>query len=129
MSKWLKQFLFGIWGLLLIPLITPILDKWLKENILSDSNGMATTIFADAMASTVFNNLLALGQQRWFKFALVFLTGIVIGVSLEWLSRQSDEKKAFELRSLGSKFRSFSEVVSSPICKNISVFSRPKSVH
>ncbi len=109
MSKWLKQFLFGIWGLLLIPLITPILDKWLKENILSDSNGMATTIFADAMASTVFNNLLALGQQRWFKFALVFLTGIVIGVSLEWLSRQSDEKKAFELRSLGSKFRSLSD--------------------
>ncbi len=109
MSKWLKQFLFGIWGLLLIPLITPILDKWLKENILSDSNGMATTIFADAMASTVFNNLLALGQQRWFKFALVFVTGIVIGVSLEWLSRQSDEKKAFELRSLGSKFRSLSD--------------------
>src|SRR5258708_1356504 len=109
MSKWLKQFLFGIWGLLLIPLITPILDKWLKENILSDSNGMATTIFADAMATTVFDNLLALGQQRWFKFALVFLTGIVIGVSLESLKRQSDEKKAFELRSLGSKFRSLSD--------------------
>ncbi len=109
MSKWLKQLLFGIWGLLLIPLIMPILDKWLKENILSDPNGMATTVFADAMASTVFSNLLALGQQRWFKFALVFLTGIVIGVSLEWLSRQSDEKKAFELRSLGSKFRSLSD--------------------
>ena len=108
MSKWLKQLLFGIWGLLLIPLIMPILDEWLKENILSDSNGMAT-IFPNAMASTVFNNLLALGQQRWFKFALVFLTGIVIGVSLEWLSRQSDEKKAFELRSLGSKFRSLSD--------------------
>ena len=111
MSKWLKQFLFGIWGLLLIPLITPILDKWLKENILSDSNGMATTIFADAMASTVFNNLLALGQQRWFKFALVFLTGIVVGVSLEWLGRKSDEKKASELRSLGSKFRSLSDSI------------------
>jgi hypothetical protein len=108
MSKWLKQFLFGMWGLLLIPLIIPILHKWLEENIF-DSNGMATMVFPNPMASTVFNNLLALGQQRWFKFALVFLTGIVIGVSLEWLSRKSDEKKAFELRSLGSKFRSLSD--------------------
>jgi hypothetical protein len=108
MSKWLKQFLFGIWGLLLIPLIMPVLDKWLEENIF-DSNGMATMVISNPMASTVFNNLLALGQQRWFKFALVFLTGIVIGVSLEWSSRKSDEKKAFELRSLGSKFRSLSD--------------------
>jgi heme/copper-type cytochrome/quinol oxidase subunit 1 len=95
MSKWLKQFLFGIWGLLLIPLIMPVLDKWLEENIF-DSNGMATMVISNPTASTVFNNLLALGQQRWFKFALVFLTGIVIGVSLEWSSRKSDEKKAFE---------------------------------
>ena len=108
MSKWLKQFLFGIWGLLLIPLIMPILDKWLEENVF-DSNGMATMAISNPIASTVFNNLLALGQQRWFKFALVFLTGILIGVSLEWLSRKSDEKKAFELRSLGSKFRSLSD--------------------
>src|SRR6266850_1430110 len=108
MSKWLKQFLFGIWGLLLIPLIMPILDKWLEKNIF-DSNGVATMVISNPIASTVFNNLLALGQQRWFKFALVFLTGIVVGVSLEWLSRKSDEKKAFELRSLGSKFRSLSD--------------------
>src|SRR5216684_5285575 len=93
MSKWLKQFLFGIWGLLLIPLITPILGKWLEENVFSDPNGMATAGFPNAMATTVFNNLLALGQQLWYKFALVFLTGIVIGVSLEWLNRKSDEKK------------------------------------
>jgi hypothetical protein len=52
-----------------------------------------------------------LGQLRWFKFAVVFLTGIVIGVSLEWLSRKSDEKKASELRSLGSKFRSLSDSI------------------
>jgi len=109
MSKWLKRFLFGIWGLLLIPLITPILDKWLGENVFSDPNGMAATVFPNAMATTVFNNLLALGQQRWFRFALVFLTGIVIGVSLESLSRKSDERKAFELRSLGFKFRSLSD--------------------
>jgi hypothetical protein len=109
MSKWLKQFLFGIWGLLLIPLITPILETWLEENVFSDPDGVATTAFRNAMATTVFNDLLALGHQRWFKFALVFLTGIVIGVSLESLKRKSDEKKAFELRSLGSKFRSLSD--------------------
>ena len=84
MSKWLKPLCFGIWGLLLIPLIATTLEKWLEENFFSDPNAVATT---------VFNNLLALSQQRWFKFALVFLTGIVIGVSLEWLARKSDEKK------------------------------------
>jgi hypothetical protein len=109
MSKWLKQFLFGIWGLLLIPLITPILEKWLEENVFSDPHDMATTAFRNVVATTVFDNLLALGQQRWFKFALVFWTGIVLGVSLEWLSRKSDEKKASELRSLGAKFRSLSD--------------------
>ena len=109
MSKWLKTFLFGIWGLLLIPLFTPILGKWLDENVFADSNRMATTVLPDAMATTVLNNLFALGQQRWFKFALVFLTGTVIGVSLEWLSRKSDEKRAFKLRSLGSKFCSLSD--------------------
>ncbi len=64
MSKWLKQFLFGIWGLLLIPLIAPILEKWLKENVFSDPNGMAATVFPNAVATSVFSNLLALGQQR-----------------------------------------------------------------
>ena len=111
MSKWLKQLLFGIWGLLLIPLITPILKKWLEENVFSDPHDMATTVFRNAVATTVFDNLLALGQQRWFKFALVLLTGMVIGVSLEWLNRKSDEKKASEFRSLGSKFRSLSDSI------------------
>jgi hypothetical protein len=64
MSKWLKRFLFGIWGLLLIPLITPILEKWLEENVLPDSNGRATTVFPNATVTTALNNLLALGQQR-----------------------------------------------------------------
>jgi hypothetical protein len=109
MSKWLKQFLFGVWGLLLIPLITPVLEKWLEENVFSDPDGMTTTVFRNAVATPVFDNLLALGQQGWFKFALVFWTGIVLGVSLEWLNRKSDEKKASELRSLGSKFRSLSD--------------------
>jgi hypothetical protein len=108
MSKWLKLFLFGIWGLLLIPLVTPILTKWLEENVFSDPNGMAT-FFPNAGAATAFNDLLTLGEQRWFKFALVLLSGIVIGVLLEWSSRKSDEKKAFELKSLGTKFRSLSD--------------------
>jgi hypothetical protein len=109
MSKWLKPFLFGIWGLLLIPLITPILKKWLEESVFSDPEGMATTVFRDAAATIGFENLLALGQQRWLKFALVFWTGIVLGVSLEWFNRKSDEKKASELRSLGAKFRILSD--------------------
>jgi hypothetical protein len=111
MSKWLKQFLFGIWGLLLIPPIMPVLKKWLEENVFSDPHGMATTVFHSATVTTVFDNLLVLGQQRWFKFGLVFLTGIVVGVSLEWLNRKSDAKKASELRSLGSKFRSLSDSI------------------
>jgi hypothetical protein len=109
MSKWLKQVLFGIWGLLLIPLVTPILKTWLEENVFSDPNDVATTVFRNAVATTVFDNILALGQQRWFKPALIFLTGFVLGVSLEWINRKSDKKKASELRSLGAKFRSLSD--------------------
>jgi len=108
MYKWLKRLLFGIWGLLLIPLIALILEKWLEENIFSDSSGITTTLFSNTIAA-FFSNLLALGHQHWFKFAFVFLTGIIIGVSIEWLSQRSDEKRAFELRSLGSKFRSLSD--------------------
>jgi hypothetical protein len=104
MSKWLKQFLFGIWGLLLIPLIAANLEKWLGENFFSDPN---------AVAAKVSSNLVALGQQPWFRFALVFLTGILIGASLEWLTHKSDDRKAFELRSLGLKFRSLSDSIRS----------------
>ncbi len=109
MSKWLKQLLFGIWGLLLIPLIMPILEKWLAENVFSDHGGMATTVFRNAVTTPVFDSVRALGQQRWFNFALVFWTGVVLGVSLEWMNWKSDEKKASELRSLGAKFRILSD--------------------
>jgi hypothetical protein len=102
MSKSLKLFLFGIWGLLLIPLIGTAIEKWLEENVFSEPYAVATTISI---------NLAAVGQLRWFKFALVFMTGIVIGVSLESLSRKSGERKAFELRSLGYKFRSLSDSI------------------
>jgi hypothetical protein len=100
MSKWLKPILCGVWALLLIPLIATILEKWLETNFFSDPNAVTTT---------VFNNLIALAQQRGFQFAMVFFTGIVIGVSLDWLGRKSEENKASKLRSLGSKFRSLSE--------------------
>jgi hypothetical protein len=102
MSKWLKSFLFGIWALLLIPLIAPHLEKWLEENLFFDP---------PVVAATVSNNLIVLSQHRWFRYALVFLTGIIIGVSLEWWARNSDEKKAAELRRLGAKFRSLSDSI------------------
>lgn len=104
MSKSLKPILFGIWGLLLTPLIATILEKWLKETFFSDPNAVTTTVFI---------NLVALSPQRWFQFALVFLTGIVIGISLDWLVRKSDENKASELRRLGSKLRSLSDIIKS----------------
>src|SRR5438105_15225487 len=94
----LKKLLFGIWGLLLIPLITPVCKKWLEENVFTDPGDMATTAFRNAAATPVFDHLLALGQQHWFKLAVVFLTGIIVGISLEWLGRKSGEKKASALR-------------------------------
>jgi hypothetical protein len=102
MSKWLKRFLFVIWGLLLIPLIGTALEKWLEENVFAEPYAVATTISDD---------LVAVGQLRWFKFALVLVTGIVVGVSLESLSWKSGERRAFELRSLGYKFRSLSDSI------------------
>jgi hypothetical protein len=104
MSRWLKPILSGIWGLLLIPLIATILEKRLEENFFSDPNAAATT---------VFSNLVALGHQPWFQFVLVFFTGIVIGISLDWLARKSDQNRASELRSLGSKFRILSDSIKS----------------
>jgi hypothetical protein len=99
MSKWLKTLLFGIWGLLLIPLIGVTVEKWLAENIFSEPSAVATALS---------DSLVAVSQLRWFKFALVFMTGMVICVLLESSARQSGERKAFELRSLGYKFRSLS---------------------
>ena len=106
MSKWLKSLLFGIWGLLLIPPIGTTLEKWLGENVFSEPN---------SVAATISNNLAAVSQLRWFKFSLVFMTGLVIGVSLESLNRKSGERKAFEVRSLGYKFRSLSDSIKTRI--------------
>jgi hypothetical protein len=101
MFKWLKPLLFGIWGLLLIPLIGTSLEKWIAENILSEPTILATVI----------SNLVAARELRWFNFALVFMTGIVIGISLESSARKAGERRAFELRSLGYKFRSLSDSI------------------
>src|SRR6516164_5400061 len=84
MSRSLKPILTGIWGLLLVPLIAAILEKRLEENLFSDPNAPATT---------VFSNLVVVGHQLWFQFVLVFFTGIVLGFSLDWLARKSDQKK------------------------------------
>jgi len=100
MSKLLKRIAGGVWILFLVPIIVDLLKKWLGENYFSDPN----IIIA-------FNFLIPIVQQSWFKFALVFLTGIVVGVSLDWLDRKSDENKASELRTLGSKFRVLSDII------------------
>lgn len=100
MPRWLRAFLFLIWGLLLIPLIGTSVEKWFEENVFSGP---------DAMAATIFNHLVAVRELRWFNLALVFMTGLVIGASLESLGRRSGERKAFELRSLGYRLRSLSE--------------------
>jgi hypothetical protein len=100
MSKWLKSLLFGIWGLLLIPLIGTSLEEWFVKNILSEPS-VATT--------AISNNLVAISELRWFKFALVFMTGVVVGISLETSVRKVGERRAFELRSLAYKFRSLSD--------------------
>jgi hypothetical protein len=104
MSKWLKTFLFVIWGVLLIPLIGNTFEKWLEQNVLPEHNAVATTIS---------NDLIAVGQLRWFNFALIFTSGVVIGVLLETLARRSGERKAFDLRSLGNKFSSLSDSIKS----------------
>jgi hypothetical protein len=88
------------------PPIGTTLEKWLGENVFSEPNGVATTISI---------NLAAVSQLRWFRFALVFMTGLVIGVSLESLNRKSGERKAFEVRSLGYKFRSLSDSIKTRI--------------
>jgi hypothetical protein len=102
MSRSLKPILTGIWGLLLVPLIAAILEERLEENLFSDPNAPATTVFSD---------LVVLGHQLWFQFVLVFFTGIVLGFSLDWLARKSDQNKASELRGLGSKFRTLSDTI------------------
>jgi hypothetical protein len=100
MTKWLKPLLFGIWGLLLIPLIGTTVEKWLSENVFSEPNATATLIS---------DHLVAVGELPWFKFALAVMTGMVIGISLESSARKAGERRAFELRSLAYKFRSLSD--------------------
>ena len=103
MFKWLKLLLFGIWAVLLIPVIGTTLEKWFAENIFTEPNAVATAIS---------QKLVEISHLRWFEFALVFMTGIVIGISLETSTRKAGERRAFELRSLGYKFRSLSDGIS-----------------
>src|ERR1700758_1655161 len=102
MSRLLKPLLFGIWGLLLIPLIGTTVEKWLVANVFSEPN---------AVTRLISDHLIAVAELRWFKFALFFMTGVVVGVSLETSARRSGERKAFELRSLAYKFRTLSETL------------------
>src|SRR5262249_49127439 len=65
----------------------------------------------NAVRTAISGQLTAVADMRWFKFALALMTGIVIGISLESSARRSGERKAFEMRSLGYKFRSLSESI------------------
>jgi hypothetical protein len=104
MSRLLKPLVFGIWGLLLIPLIGTTLEKWLVANVFSEPN---------AVTGLISDHLVAVAELRWFKFALVFMTGLVVGVSLETSARRSGERRAFELRSVAYKFRTLSDALKS----------------
>ena len=100
MSKSLKRIALGVWILLLVAVIVDFVNRWLGENYFSDPNIII-----------VFNLAASIVQQRWFQFGLVFLTGIVVGISLDWFDRKSRENKASELRTLGSKFRILSDAI------------------
>ena len=100
MSKSLKRIALGVWILLLVAVIVDFVNRWFGENYFSDPNIII-----------VFNLAAFTVQQRWFQFGLVFLTGIVVGISLDWFDRKSRENKASELRTLGSKFRILSDAI------------------
>jgi hypothetical protein len=102
MSKWLKIVAFVIWGLLLIPVVGTAAEAWVADNIFGGSNAFAT-----AMS----DQLVAVSEAPWFKFALVYMTGIVVGVSLEGSVKRAGERRAFEVRSLGYKFGSLADAL------------------
>jgi hypothetical protein len=100
MFRWIKPLLFVIWGLLLIPLIGTTLEKWFADSIVPELN---------ATVKLIADHLVAVSALPWFKVALVFMTGTVVGVSLETSAKRAGERRAFELRSLGYKFRSLAD--------------------
>ena len=101
MAKWLKTIVFGVWVVLLLPLFATIFEKWLEQNFFSNP---------DAVATSVFDNLVVLSQERWFHFALVLFTGIVIGVSSDSLAPSQTKTKLPRLRHLRS-FRHLAESI------------------
>ena len=102
MSKWLKLLLLVIWGLLLIPIIGSAIEAWVADNVFPGAT-------PNALVTTISDQLTEVSEASWFKFALVYMTGIVVGVAMEAAARRSGERKAFELRSLGYKFRSLAD--------------------
>lgn len=104
MSKWLKALIFVAWGALLIPLAGNAPENWLEHHVLSGHS---------AAAASVANDLAALRNQRWFNFALTFMSGMVLGVSMEALARRRVERKAFDIRNLGFKFAALAASIKS----------------
>src|SRR5262249_14902835 len=87
---------------LLIPLVGPAVEKWVADNVFGAPI---------AFASAITDQLTAVSEAPWFKFALVYMTGIVVGISLEGSAKRAGERKASELRSLGYKFRSLADAL------------------
>ena len=69
------------------PCSPPFFQKWLEQKFFSDPSAVATT---------VFNNIVVLGQQRWFLFRVGLFDRIVIGVSLDWVTRKLQRKQSFQ---------------------------------
>jgi hypothetical protein len=111
MPRWLKWLLFAVWGLALIPPLAPALERALKDSAGADRDGLAATVLHGEVVTAAFGQLRDLSDQRWFNLALVFLTGLVIGVALEWLGHRSGATRASALRSIGIKFRALSDSI------------------
>jgi len=103
-SKWLKLLLFALWGLLLIPIVGAAIEAWVADNLFPGST-------PNALVAAISDQLTAVSEAPWFKFALVYMSGIVVGISLEGSAKRAGERKAFELRSLGYKFGSLADVL------------------
>jgi len=76
------------------------------ENVFSDPNVWPRRIFIALRSRTVLTT-----SSYWansvVKFGLVFLTGILVGVSLEWLNRKSDAKKLPSSEASALNFAAF----------------------
>jgi hypothetical protein len=65
----------------------------------------------NAFAATISGDLVAVSEARWFRLALVFMTGIIVGLLLASSAGRLGKRKAFGIRSLGYKFLTLSDSI------------------